>query len=414
MQFKQKIISLLRRSERYTQTDMVYLTKGGFWLSMGQAVSFLANFLLTMAFANWVSKETFGTYKYVLSLFGILSIPSLSGLNTAVITSTAKNEDGSFKKSLTMKMKWGILGTLASLAVAGYYFFRGNPVLSVCFLIVAVFLPFFNGFSLYESFLAGKKKFDLQNKFFIIGQIVSLAFLSAALFFSKNIFLILLAYFLPWTLLYLCFLLLTLKKFKPQGKADKKTISFGKHLSLMNVLSAVNSQLDRILLWHFLGPASLAIYSVSMMMPDRIKEALKTIGSLALPKLSARTSEELKKSLPKKTLRLFYLAIPAMLVYILIAPFVFKWFFPQYYQYVLYSQIYALILLTYPRILAGTALTAHKKTKELYIGSLVLSPIYWILLLSLLPAFGIWGAIIAFLVLEGITFALQYLQFKRM
>lgn len=380
---------------------------------MGQSVSFLANFLLTMAFANWVSKETFGTYKYVLSLFGILSIPSLSGLNTAIIRATARNEDGSFLPAFKMKLKWGFFGSLASLITATYYFFKANEILAVCFLIIACFLPFFNSFFLYDPFLAGKKRFNLQTQYAIFSQIISFSFLTAALFFTKNIFLILLAYFAPLTFTYLLFFLLTIKKFHPQGKANPETMSFGKHLSLIDILGVINSQLDRILLWHFLGPVSVAVYSIIMMMPDKIKEILKTVGSLAMPKLSARPIDELKKSVPKKTWRLFYVAAPAMVAYILLAPLFFKWFFPQYRQFVLYSQIYALILLTFPRILAGTALFAHKRTKDLYVGAIALSPLYLILLFILVPTLGIWGAIAAFLTLEVATFILQYIQFKR-
>jgi len=411
MAIKNKIKNTLLWSQKYTQTDMLYIAKGGFWLFMGQLVSFVANFLLIVAFTNWLSKETFGTYKYVLSLLGILSIPSLSGLNSAVLNSASKNEDGTFLKAFQLKLKWGFWGTIASLAVSLYYFFQSNITLAICFLIVACFLPFFNSFSLYDSFLAGKKKFSLQKKFNILIQIASLVALALTLLFTKNIYYILLAYFLPLTLLYIIFFLLTKKMFNPQGKVNLKTLKFGKHLSLMGIFGHLNSQADKIILWHFLGPVPLAIYSVIMMMPDRIKEILKIIGNLAMPKLVVKPLSELKKVIPKKTLQLFVLAVPIMLLYILLVPYVFKWFFPQYLQYVVYSQFYALILLSYPRILSGSVLTAKQKTKELYISSLVLSPIYWILLLVLTPKFGIWGAIFSFLGLEFVTFALQYFQF---
>ncbi|MDD5738623.1 MAG: oligosaccharide flippase family protein [Candidatus Pacebacteria bacterium] len=413
MEIKNKIKDWLLWSQKYTQTDMLYVAKGGFWLFIGQAVGFLANFLLIIIFTNWLSKETFGTYKYVLSLLGILSIPSLSGLNSAVLNAASKNEDGSFLRAFQLKLKWGLWGTLASLIVAGYYFFQGNNALSICFLIVACFLPFFNSFSLYDSFLAGKKKFDLQNKLNILVQIVSLSAMAFTLFFTNNIFLILLAYFLPLTLCYIIFFILVKKKFQFNNQASKETLAFGKHLSLLGGLANLNSQVDKIILWHFLGPAPLAIYSVVMMMPDKIKEILKIIGSLAMPKLVVRPILELKKTIPQKTLQLFALSFPIMILYILIVPLVFKWFFPQYVQYVMYSQFYALILLTYPRILSGSVLTAKQKTKELYIGALVLSPVYWVLLLVLTPTLGIWGAIASFLLLEFITFILQYWQFKR-
>jgi len=413
MQIKEKIKNWLLWSQKYTQTDMLYVAKGGFWLFMGQAVGFLANFLLIIIFTNWLSKETFGTYKYVLSLLGILSIPSLSGLNSAVLNAASKNEDGSFLRAFELKLKWGFWGVVACLAVALYYFLQGNRVLSICFLIVACFLPFFNSFSLYDSFLAGKKKFDLQNKLNILTQIISLVAMALVLFFTDNIFLILLAYFLPLTLCYIIFFLFVKRKFQFNNQASRETLAFGKHLSLLGGLATLNSQIDKIILWHFLGPAPLAIYSVAMMMPDKIKEILKIIGSLAMPKLVVKPISELKKSIPKKTLQLFVLSFPIMILYVLIVPFVFKWFFPQYVQYVIYSQLYALILLSYPRILSGSVLTAKQKTKELYIGSLALSPVYWILLLVLTPTLGIWGAIISFLLLEFITFILQYWQFQR-
>lgn len=413
LRIKNKIKNLLLWSQKYTQTDMLYVAKGGFWLFMGQMVNFLANFLLIMAFTNWLSKETFGTYKYVLSLLGILSIPSLSGLSSAVLNAAAKNEDGSFLPALKLKLKWGFWGSLASLAVAFYYFLNSNQILAICFLIVACFLPFFNSFSLYDSFLAGKKKFALQNKFGILTQIISLIFLGGTVFFTKNIFIILLAYFLPLTLIYIIFFYLTKKNIDPKNKSDPETLSFGKHLSLMGIWGNISSQADKIILWHFFGPVPLAIYSLAMMMPDKIKDTLKIIGSLAMPKLVTKPIQELKKSIPARTLQLFALAIPVMLLYILIAPYIFKWFFPQYVGAVIYSQVYALILLSFPRVLAGSVLSAKQKTKELYIGSLALTPVYWIMLLTLIPFFGLWGAIVSFLILEAVTFILQWIQFKK-
>ena len=69
---KEKIYNLLRWSEKYTKTDMVYLAHGGFWLSFGQIISSLSSFLLAIAFANLLPKETYGNYKYILSIASIL------------------------------------------------------------------------------------------------------------------------------------------------------------------------------------------------------------------------------------------------------------------------------------------------------------------------------------------------------
>jgi len=58
---------ILRYSERYTQTDMVYFASGGFWLLLGQFISTISAFLLLIAFANFLPKEVFGTYQYILA-----------------------------------------------------------------------------------------------------------------------------------------------------------------------------------------------------------------------------------------------------------------------------------------------------------------------------------------------------------
>ena len=71
---------LLRKSERYFKTDMVYVARGGFWVTAGNIVSALAAFGLAVAYANLLPKESYGTYKYILSLAGIIGAFSLTGL----------------------------------------------------------------------------------------------------------------------------------------------------------------------------------------------------------------------------------------------------------------------------------------------------------------------------------------------
>ena len=64
---KEKIYKLLRKSEKWTHTDMIYLAKGGFWLTLGQIISSVSSFALAVAFANFLPKEVYGNYKYIIS-----------------------------------------------------------------------------------------------------------------------------------------------------------------------------------------------------------------------------------------------------------------------------------------------------------------------------------------------------------
>jgi len=411
---KKEIYKALRGSQKYTQTDMVYLARGGFWLGLGQTITALASFLLTLVFANFVPQDTFGTYRFVLSLAGILAIPTLSGMNTALMQAVARGKEAMFMPVLKIKLRWGIIGSIGSIFASSYYFFKGNITLCLCFLITAAFLPLLNSFQIHESFWAGRKKFDTQNKYKIITHIASTAILITTVFLTQNIFLILLAYFLSWTILHFIFLLLTIKKAGFNKEQDQKTINYGKHLSLMDIMGIIDSYLDKLLLWHFLGAAPVAVFVIAVSMPKKIKQLLNTISGLAFPKFSTRTKEELKASIPKKMLQLFLVTIPIAILYILFAKPIFKLFFPKYLEAVKYSQAYALVLLTYPRTLLGTALRAKKQTKALYRITYILPPIYIILLFIFVPFFGIWGLVTALLILEAITFAIELFMFKKM
>ena len=414
MELKQKIYNLLRWSEKYTQTDMVYLAKGGFWLTLGQIISTISGLLLAIAFANLLPKETYGVYKYVLSLASILAIPTLSGMNTAITRSVAQGYEGSFIPALKARLHWGILSSLASITLAGYYFFQGNTTLTICFLIATVFLPLMDSFTIYESFWGGKKRFDIQSKYKIITQILAVSALITTLFLTKNLFLIILAYFVSYTLLRFVFLKITIKKSHLNQKQDPQAISYGKHLSLMGIIVVIAGQLDKVLIWHFLGAAPLAIYFIAVTPPLKIKDALKSIGGLALPKFSQRSKNELKRSVSKKIFKFFLLIIPIVVLYIILAPLIYKILFPQYLDSVIYSQVFIISLLLFPRILLDTSLTAQMRKKDLYLIR-TLSPIIQILLLSiLLPLYGIWGAIFAILITQISNFGLLIFLFKRM
>ena len=130
---KQKLYNLLRRSEKYTKTDMVYLFKGGSWLTLGNIISSVSALLLTIAFANLITKETFGSYKYILSFVGILSIPTLFGMGTAVVRAVARGHEGSLISALKMKIRWGFWGSLIGILLSGYYYFQGNGILAIAF-----------------------------------------------------------------------------------------------------------------------------------------------------------------------------------------------------------------------------------------------------------------------------------------
>ncbi len=392
---KSKIYNLLRWSEKYTKTDMVYLARGGTWLTGGQILATASSFLLAITFANLLSKETYGVYAYVLSVVGILSISTLPGMLGSVIQAVARGYEGSLVPAVKTKIRWGLLGSLAGLVLAGYYYLQGDANLTISFLIVAAFLPLMDAFFMYDAIFQGRKLFDTSVKFFVINQFIAVASLIAAIFFTGNLFIILLAYFIPWVLMRFIFLKITLKKFTPNSNQDAQTISYGKHLSLMGVIGMVSNYLDQLLVFHYLGAAELAIYSFAAAPTDQINNLLKSISILALPKFSQRSKEEIKKTIIGKILKFALLIAGIVIIYIFVAPLIYKIFFPKYLDSVFYSQILAISSLTVATGLSSSALQAQMAKKKLYILNTVASLLQIVLVTILIYFYGLMGAVLA-------------------
>ncbi len=410
---KNLIYSLLKKSERYTQTDMVYLAKGGFWLTLGQIIVTAVSFLLAIVFANLLDPTTYGNYKYVLSLTGILSIFSLIGMRTAITQATAKGFEGSFYSGFREKLKFGVLGSITAIGLAGYYFFRGNYTLPIPLLLIAIFSPLMHASGIYSPFLMGKRLFNVVVKYNIVRQIIFVGAMVTTLFLTKNLFWLIAIYFITNTFLNYFLYLLTKSKFKPNKKEDSQTFSYGKHLSLMALISGIANHLDKILLFTLMGSRQLAIYSFAMLVPSQTISILKIINALALPKLSTKSNEEIKITLMKKFWKLFLLVGIAILIYIFFAPYIYKIFFPQYLASVPYSQVLIFSLIGYSSILFTTSFQAKVKKKELYLLQILPSFVQILFLIFLIPIFGIWGAVTTVVITKIFTLILSLILFRK-
>ena len=404
---KDKIFLLIHKLQKYFKIDLFYLIRGEFWLMLGKTISIITSFLLAMAWANWVDKSVYGNYQYIFSLIGIISIFSLPAMGTAIVQAVARGFEGSFISGFKAKLKWGILSGLAALSISGYYWIQGNINLPLSFLIIAILLPLFNASIIYASFLIGKKLFNIQVKYDAATQIIATFAMILTLFGIKQflfdiptyiiLLLIISVYLLSRTILRFFFLIKTKIKFIPNTKEDPKTITYGKHLTLAGAIDIITNNLDKILLFHYLGAIELAIYSFAILVPKQINVFLKHIGALALPKFSVRSKKEIKKTIIKKMTYLSVLVSILVLVYIIAAPYIYQIFFPEYLTSVSFSRIYAISIIPLSFALIGEVFRAKMMTKQIYQIRIVVSFIRAILFITLIPLYGIWGAVFGLL-----------------
>ncbi|MBI5913478.1 oligosaccharide flippase family protein [Candidatus Azambacteria bacterium] len=393
---KQRLHDILRKTEKYTKTDMVYLAKGGTWLTLGHIVAVISSFLLTIAFANLLPKEAYGTYKYILSIAGMIMALSLTGFKTAVVQSVARGFEGVLKAAFKTNLRWSMGMPAVSLAGAIYYFLNDNTTLAVSLLIIGFFSPLLSSSGLYSMFLTGKKEFKTTAIYEAFNNIIPALSLFIALLITQKPVALVFVYFFSTTAVSLALYFYTLWKYKPTDITDPSSISYGKHLSAMNILGTIVVYVDRVLVFHYLGAAQLAIYAFATVMPEQIKALLsKNIAALALPKFSEKSMTEIKANISGRMIKAGLAIATMTALYIIAAPYIFKIFFPQYFESVFYSQIFSISLMAALYVVPINILQSQNMTQALYRFNTAAPIVQIILLFFLTSSYGLAGAITA-------------------
>jgi len=409
---KNKTHDILRWSEKYTKTDMVYLVSGGFWLFIQQVSSLAIGFLINIIFANTLSPETYGNYKYIISFASIASAFSLTGIGNSLAKSIAQGYDGSFYVAIKESVKWSMLPSIILIFTSLYYFLNENKILSLSFLIISLIQPIIISTSLYGYYYNGKGKFYLSSISGIIFTLFTSTSIIISLLLTNNIIIIVATNFIS-TAIISVILYLYSKKYIVSNEVDPNTIPYSKHLSIVNLVNTFTEKLDSILLFTLLGGTQLAVYIFALLVPEQIISGFKNINTLAFPKLSVQSKSSAEKSVYAKTKQMLIYILISGGLYILFAPLLFNIFFPVYKESIFISQIYTISILGILTSLPITAMTSLGSVKELHKINTYGSIIQIILLGTLIYSMGLWGAVIARIIYRLIKIPLSFFYFRK-
>ncbi len=408
---KERFYSLLRASERYTKTDMVYLSHNGFWVNANFAVFTLLAFLLSIVLANVLPKETYGTYQYLLSLFSILSGFTLTGMGTAITRAVARNMEGTVRSALRTQMRWALLVSIAALCGALYYFLTDDIQIAGGLVLVSVCLPLIAGYGSYQAYLTGKK--DFRGLFFT-GTLINVCYygavILAAFLFGDALWLFATNLIVSTVLTAFVYVRVT-RAIAADAPKDSEANAYGAHLSVMNGLVRISGQIDTVLIYTLLGPVIVAEYALAKLIPERVGSVFKAQIATVLPRFATRTPREIRATLLHKML-LMSLAVGAVTsLYIFFAPLLFSLVYPQYESGVIYSQLLALTIIGALAHLPVTALMSQADERKLYAYNITFSLFQTAAQVLGILFYGLWGLIFAriaasaFSVLSAYVFA---------
>ncbi len=396
--------------------DAHYFLRGGFWLSLTQVIVVLAGILTTSLFAHYLSETDYGIYRYLIGLAVLFSSLSLTGLGQSILQTAAKKYYGFYQETITINFIYNLGVLFSALAGAGYYFYKGNIVLSIGCLLIAVLQPIINSFQFTSTYLQGSGRFREST----ILQTVKTLFITiiclGSLFLTKSILILIGTYLISTALIStISYFWFKTKKYTPTpSDVYNKYLTYAKHTSVRNILSSIAYRLDSIVIFTYLGAAPLAIYTIATIIPEQIKGVFKNLASLLLPKYAAHQDYSiLKKSISKRSFQLFLILVGITIIYILVAPYIYNLLFPKYQAAVLYSQITAVAFPAFIFLVPMSFLQALKDETRLYKITVYGSVFQIISLLVFVFYFGLMGAIVAKVIYRYFVLASVFLTFRK-
>ena len=282
---RRKIYNISKTTGDRFGFDLPYFVENGFWMLSGQVVMMLAGFATSVLFARFFDKEIYGQYQLVLSFIAFFSFFSVPGLNPALIRSTAKGNDGDFKRSVKQALKFSPLGSLFLLGIAVYYFFNSEEIVAYALLLSAVFFPFLFSFDKWQAFLKGKEQFETftkQNILVTTGKTVLIV--SAIILFPDYLLPVITAYLVGISFFHLLLYLRTKKKTKNNLKGED-TLKYAGFITKLGVLNTLVNHFDKILIG-ISDIKMLAVYAIALGLINIIKNFIKSVTAITFPKFA--------------------------------------------------------------------------------------------------------------------------------
>ncbi len=366
-------------------------------------------------FSRYVSKGVYGNYQLVLSFIATLTIFSLPGFSKGIWSETTTGKDGALDVAINKKMKWGILGSIALIAIGiKYYIVDDQYILMLCLIVGAITFPLFAGGNIWVGFLDSKKKYNLSTRLSLIFETLNKLAIVAALFIFRESLLMLI---IAATGSIAVTNYIGLKIAEKNKSNDLVTDDFSKYgffLTKISIFKVLMSKIDKLLIGIFIGPIELAIYSFSLIIPDQVMALVASVTSVIIPKIGEHSQKKVQEKIYKKAALIIIGNLILVTIVIFLTPWVITTLFTEKYaESILYSQIITagIFLYVFEVIFANILLVKKHKNQILKVN--LLNPAFRSIAIIIgFVWYGILGVAIATIITRFFSFAV-HLYFTR-
>ena len=361
-----------------------------------------------------MSKEVFGSYNFILSIFILLSILSIPGLNTSVLRSVSKGFDGVFNQAVKLSFFWSLTGIPLFILIGSYFFFFEERIIGICFFCAAFIFPLYYSFNSWTSVLQGKKQFDVFAKYMIIQTVISTFAVIFALLLSNGNLIIIFVINLLMNAFFNIIFYLKVLKLLDNNADDNLWKSSGYKLSILNFSSVVYDNLDKVMVGLYLGPLELALYVIAVSITIQLKTLSDMTLKIFYPTVFQIEKKDLIKSFKQLISKMTFFYSLLTIIAILLAPFLITILYSsKYSDSIVYSQLYMITLpLSMILVMLNAFLISSNSENEIIKSSIIGIVLLFLLYATMIPLFKIYGAIIASVIYFIVMVVIQYKMLK--
>jgi len=362
-----------------------------FWSNLNQGVTTVSALVLSIVFTRLGSKELYGQFLFVLAMFGLFSIISIPGVRTVIFRTTAQGHEGVYRKATRFSFLLSLFGIPLLIAAGVFFYLFKTKILGLTLIVFALFFPFVESLQNWMLFLKGRSEFRKLAFYNFIKLLISLIAVTLSIVLTKNIIVILLAYFFVsggFNILYHFESIRLLRNDKLDEGWKKQSYA----LTIMGLSSIIFGRVDVVLIGTLLTFEEVAVYGLVMKFADVFFSVIKSTMEAVVPNLY-----QSKKITIRYFYKFFFLSflIPVALYPIIKYPILFI-YGQEFSQVVFLSQVYLIVIPFYFLNLVATYfMIKYKLNREINIGRIISMIAVVVFYALLIPLYGIWGGVIA-------------------
>ncbi len=405
--------------KKYNEKSKVFIKDkftrdGAGWLLLQQLIIAPMALITTVLLARILSIESYGYYKYILSMYSLISLFSLGGIYSITIMNIQRGENDFFSLGFKYKkiLRW--IPSILSLFLALYYFYFDNSFLAVFFLLSIFSHIIVDTYDFYLVALQGKGDFKSNALLGVTYYFVSFFPPILTAYLTHNLYLIFITMYLCQGLFRIFGFYYVKNKLSLHNQDEYKDISQNKvkewkkeslSLSFNAALNSAGGSISGVVVFNRLGAESNAVYSLALALVDFVSGIIISTFSKSLLILSRMTKDKLGdrekvsyiKSLFKKY---FSLSLLATICSIIALPWIYKFLFAKYLFSYQYAVVYSVSLLA---ITFAPAAQFFMEKRNFKVVNTIQIIVLFLNLVSVFFAsmyFGVWGAIVVAILMK--------------